>query len=75
MNVEESLMNKKSGLLAPENIGIGVPLYRSQICERIMSVAGVLNVSAMFWNDMPFSSVAEDPVPGSYYNIILNQTI
>ncbi len=68
-NVEESLMNKKSGLLAPENIGIGVPLYRSQIFERVMSVAGVLNVSAMSWNDKSFSTVAEDPGPGAYFNI------
>jgi hypothetical protein len=67
--VEESLLNKKTGILAPENIGIGIPLYRSHIIEQVMSVEGVMNVSQIGWNGDQRGDFATQSDPGTYYDV------
>jgi hypothetical protein len=45
--VIEALTNSDTGLLAPENIPIGYPLFRSRVLAQIHSVAGVVSVRAL----------------------------
>lgn len=44
--VRDALTNTDSGLLAPENIGIGAPLFQSRLFEVVLSVQGALAVHA-----------------------------
>jgi hypothetical protein len=67
--VEASLLNKKTGVLAPENIGIGKPLFRSHIIKQVMSVEGVVNVSQIGWNGDQFGDFATQSDPGTYYDV------
>jgi hypothetical protein len=53
--VEQALTNPDSGILAPENIEIGCPLFCSRIFEAVLSVEGVVSVRAM--------SVDGEPAP------------
>ncbi len=63
------LLNPESGLLAPENIGIGKPLYRSRVFDAVLSVAGALSVQAITWEGEPWRAYyPEKPVPGAYYD-------
>ena len=62
------LTNTDSGLLAPESLGIGKPLFRSQIFAAVTSVPGVLSVRNILWNNTPFSVYAKTPGAGKYFD-------
>lgn len=63
------LMNPITGLLAPANIGIGRPLFRSRIHERVLRLAGCVAVSGIQHNGVPFTALAIDPGAGSYFDL------
>jgi len=42
--IRTALMDSETGLLWPERIGIGKPLFRSRVFEAVMSVEGTLSV-------------------------------
>jgi hypothetical protein len=49
------------GMLVPEQLGIGVPLYRSQLEAAVMAVPGVTNITALNWNGGGFDKYAQTP--------------
>lgn len=64
-----ALMAPGAGPLTPEHIGIGTPLYRSQIFAHAMAVPGVESVRALLWNGGPFSEFALKPAAGTYFDL------
>ena len=67
--LRKTLTDTGSGLLAPENIGIGLPLYRSNIFKNILNVAGTEAVQGIFINGNNFSEFAIVPGTGYYFDI------
>jgi hypothetical protein len=67
--VREALLNSKTGLLAPERIGIGQPLYRSQVFDAVLAVKGTVSVTGIFINGHPFNQFAVVPGPAGYFSI------
>ncbi|MGE5859102.1 MAG: hypothetical protein ACM34J_01015 [Ignavibacteria bacterium] len=67
--VREFLMNKETGLLSPENIGIGLPLYRSRIFESVLKIPGTLAIRNINWNNTTFSDFAIHPGSGNYFDL------
>jgi uncharacterized phage protein gp47/JayE len=67
--VRPVLMDTETGLLPPERIGIGKPLYRSRIYEAVTSVPGVASVQGLQWNGVPFPSYAVSPGAGRYFDL------
>lgn len=67
--VRDKVMDKETGLLSPERIGIGQPLFRSRIFEAVMAVEGVKTVQDIQWNGQPFTSFARYPGAGKYFDL------
>lgn len=67
--IKQSLMDTQSGLLAPENIGIGLPLYRSKIFEVVLSIDGAVSVEGINLNGNSFDDFAVSPDTGKYYDV------
>jgi hypothetical protein len=65
----ECLMNKINGLLVPEVIGIGKPLYRSRLYEALTSIEGIPGVGMITWNGQPFDTYAKCPEAGNYFDV------
>lgn len=65
--VATALTESEKGLLALENIPIGLPLFRSAILEQIHAVAGVVSARALRFNgtEAPFAIVAGE---GEYHD-------
>jgi hypothetical protein len=66
--VRTALLDPLPGLLPPERIGIGAPVFRSQIFETILSVQGTLEVTGIFWNGAPLSDWGISPGAGKYFD-------
>jgi predicted phage baseplate assembly protein len=56
------------GLLTPEKLGIGKPIFRSHIFSAALSVEGVVSVRNILWNNSPFSTYAVSPGAGKYFD-------
>ena len=67
--LRETLTSTVNGLLAPENIGIGLPLYRSSIFESILNVAGTEAVQSVIIGGNNFADFAIVPGTGYYFDI------
>jgi hypothetical protein len=67
-DVRLCLMQPRTGLLVPENIGIGKLLYRSQIFNAVLNVPGATAVRSLILNGESFSAHAKTPGAGKYYN-------
>jgi predicted phage baseplate assembly protein len=65
--VATALTEPEKGLLALENIPIGLPLFRSAILEQVLAVAGVVSVRALRFNgsEAPFGIAAGE---GEYHD-------
>ncbi len=68
-SLRKALMDKKTGLLAPERIGIGKPLFRSRIFKAVLSVNGVTAISGIHWKGDPFASFAKKSDAGKYFDL------
>ncbi|MCX6227323.1 MAG: hypothetical protein NTV01_21685 [Bacteroidia bacterium] len=65
----ECLMNPADGLLSPEVIGIGKPIYRSRLYEALISIEGILGVGDISWNGQAFREFAKCPEAGQYFDV------
>jgi hypothetical protein len=63
-----ALMDVETGLLSPERLGIGKPLFRSRIFEVLMDVQGVESVTGLNWWNAPFSVYGIRPPAGHYFD-------
>lgn len=75
--VRQTLIGSPDGLLRPENLFIGRPLFRSTIFEEVLTVEGAVAVRSISWNDIVFEQFAKDPGAGRYFDfnqgtIVLN---
>lgn len=66
--VRTTLTNAETGLLAPENVGIGKPMFRSRIFEAVLSVEGTVAVRGIFWNGASFTNFGKTPGAGRYFD-------
>lgn len=78
--LRQALTNTDTGLLAVQHIGIGQPLFRSQLFEAILSVEGTVAVDGILLNRKNFGQYAVTPGAGRYYDIgdnglVVNGTI
>jgi hypothetical protein len=69
IELREYLTNSDNGLLAPENIGIGRPLFRSRIFESVLNVEGIEAVQSILIGGLGFGNFAITPGTGRYYDI------
>ncbi|MEO8148080.1 MAG: hypothetical protein ABI723_10605 [Bacteroidia bacterium] len=69
LELRQTLMDKRTGLLAPENIGIGQPLYRSKIFEAILKIKGTAAVESILLNEKNFNDFAVTPGSGHYFDV------
>lgn len=67
--LRENLLNTDNGLLAPENIGIGLPLFRSRIFENVLNVEGTEAVQSILVGSNNFGKFAVVPGTGYYFDI------
>jgi hypothetical protein len=59
-------------MLAPEILGIGKTLFRSQLFDAVLSVEGVTSVTGLTYNYSPFSNFGVK-APSGYYFDFTNQ--
>jgi hypothetical protein len=71
--IRDALLNPDHGLLAPENIGIGKPLFRSRIFETVLSVPGAKGIRGIFIYWFPFFIYALNPGADAYFDLELGQ--
>ncbi len=67
--VRTALMDSESGLLPPERIGIGRPVFRSQIFEAVLAVPGALAVNGLLWDGGDFPTYGVSPGAGNYFDL------
>ncbi len=63
-----ALMDVETGLLPPERLGIGRPLFRSRLFEFLLTVPGVLSVTGLSIGEAPFSVFGIKPPGGRYFD-------
>ncbi|MBD3276535.1 MAG: hypothetical protein GF372_14565 [Candidatus Marinimicrobia bacterium] len=56
------------GRLLPENLGIGTPVFRSEIAAMVHFAEGVLGMQSIFWNQDQLSEFGKDPGDGYYFD-------
>jgi hypothetical protein len=60
-----------TGLLSPEQIGIGAPLFRSRILAEVLAVEGVSSVGGLLWQGAPLDAYGVTPGNGAYFQVSL----
>lgn len=73
--VRSRLTDESTGMLAIKNIGIGSPLYRSQLFSAILAEAGTLTVTQLQHDETPFEEMAIKPQAGEYFDLASGQLI
>ncbi len=68
-DVRKCLIEEGTGILCPEKLGIGRPLFRSCVYEAVMAIEGVTAVSAILLGGEPFGEFGRCPGPGNYFTI------
>jgi predicted phage baseplate assembly protein len=63
-----ALLDVETGLLAPERLGIGKPLFRSMLFDFLLSVRGVTSVTGLSYGPSPFSDYGIKPTAGHYFD-------
>ena len=66
--VRSALMNVETGLLPPERVGIGKPLFRSQLFDFLLNISGVLSISGLSLDSLPFSNFGTKPEAGHFFD-------
>jgi len=67
-DVRSALNDVETGLLPPERLGIGKPLFRSQLFEFVLSVTGVISVTGLLFQSLDFSDFGIKPPAGHYFD-------
>ncbi|MCB0628743.1 MAG: hypothetical protein R2824_25495 [Saprospiraceae bacterium] len=75
--VYDLLMQPGIGMLLPEKLLIGRPLYRSRIFETVLRAEGVTGIRNIQWNQQEFKDFAKAPGAGKYFdfengNLLIN---
>jgi hypothetical protein len=63
-----ALMDVDTGLLPPERLGIGKPLFRSRLFEFLLDVTGVVSVTGLTFNSLPITKYGVKPGAGQYFD-------
>ena len=63
-----ALMDLEKGLLPPERLGIGKPLFRSRLFEFLLNIPGVTSVTGLTYEHAPFSDYGIKPPAGRYFD-------
>ena len=66
--VRTALTTVESGLLAPEILGIGKTLFRSQLFNAVLNVIGVTAVTGLSYWYSPFSNFGIKAPAGHYFD-------
>jgi len=66
--VRTALTNVETGLLAPEILGIGKTLFRSQLFDAVLDVTGVTSVTGLSYWYSPFSNFGIKAPAGHYFD-------
>lgn len=64
----ELLLAPKIGLLLPEKLTIGKPLFRSVIFGAVLSIEGVASIQNISWDGTVFCETAKSPGAGNYFD-------
>ena len=67
--VDAALTAPGTGLLSAERIGIGTPLFRSQIVAAALEVEGVTSVESIRWQGATLNDYGVAGVPGTWFNV------
>lgn len=67
--IRQRLLEMETGMLAPANIGIGRPLYRSHLFAEVLAVPGTLSVSDIQHDGKTFTEIAIYPGAGYFYDL------
>ena len=60
-----------TGLLSPEQIGIGVPLFRSRILAEVLAVEGASTLGGLLWQGAPLVDFGVTPGDGAWFQVSL----
>jgi hypothetical protein len=63
-----ALMDLETGLLPPERLGIGKPLFRSRLFEFLLNLTGVTSVTGLTYGYVPFTDYGIKPPAGHYFD-------
>jgi hypothetical protein len=63
-----ALMDVETGLLPPERLGIGKPLYRSRLFDFLLRVPGLESVTGLTYSYAPFADYGVKPPAGHYFD-------
>jgi hypothetical protein len=67
-NARAALLDVEFGLLPPERLGIGKPLFRSRLFEFLLGVTGVMSITGLHFNSTPFNTFGIKPPAGHYFD-------
>ena len=68
--ITNTLLDDYEGMLSERNIGIGKPLFRSQLYAAILAIPGTVAVTNMQTGGLAFEDMGIKPEnPGEYYDI------
>ena len=66
--LQDKLFNEHSGILIPENLSIGSPLFRSYLFKALHEVQGVISVRSISINGTSFNTTHINPGAGKYFD-------
>lgn len=69
--VAARLLDPRHGLLAPANIGIGAPLFRSALFAEVLAVPGAVAVPSVQADGADFAAPALRPARAGYFAVAL----
>jgi predicted phage baseplate assembly protein len=64
-----ALTEPDTGPLVPEVIGVGAPVFRSQLLAEILAVPGVTAVDSLIWQGAPFADYGTTPGEGAWFDV------
>nr|HEX4314516.1 hypothetical protein [Kofleriaceae bacterium] len=67
--VRAALIAPGTGLLSPEQLGVGQPVFRSRVLQAITAVPGIDAVRAILWNGAAFSPYGIAAPAGSWFSL------
>jgi hypothetical protein len=66
--IKLAFMNPDTGLLIPERMGIGKPLFRSVLFATALEINGAISVRNIVWDGATFSVFAKTPGAGKFFD-------
>jgi hypothetical protein len=67
--VSSALLDDEHGFLSLSQIGIGSPIFRSELFAEVLAIPGVLGVRAALWDGAPFTDYGKTPGPGAIFDL------